>query len=131
MSLIVIFSVLIFGQSQKQNTETNVKFVGTYFVGRGPCQYMDDGIRFWEAVTGFEVNEVALGNVKTGTIPVVLIEDNHKEDFDFPLEIGLKYEVLLKLNKERKEMLQENKYFHLQQTPITMTEIVSIRRIKD
>ena len=129
--LITLFTQSIMGQqtddfgSKEPNKKANIKFVGEYYTGRSPCQYLPNGTRRWRYITGFKVKENILGNIQVKNIE---IDPNYNKTngTDILLEVGKNYIISLTLDKERIKIL-ENK--HTQFTNLNLITNKEITKI--
>ena len=84
---------------------SNIIFIGTFDVGRSPCEFLPDGSHRWMRTTGFKVEEVIRGKVQTSYVEV------HLNDFvgndPIPLEEGQKYYVLIAADDDLQKRLQK------------------------
>ena len=110
--------------------KTNIKFIGEYYTGRGPCQLLPNGTRRWRYITGFKVKTPILGNIQVNNIE---INPNFSENsnINIPLETGENYMISLKLDKERIKILESKNTLSTHLNPITNDEIVEIIKAKD
>jgi len=105
----------------------NIKFIGEYYTGRGPCQYLPNGTRRWRLIAGFKVKKINLGNIQVSDIEISP-DYNKNANIDDSLELGTDYMVSLALDKEKIEILgnKDTQFTHL--NLITNDEIVEIIR---
>ena len=110
--------------------KTNIKFIGEYYTGRGPCQLLPNGTRRWRYITGFKVKEPFLGNIQVNNIE---INPNFSENsnINIPLEVGKNYMISLTLDKERIKILENKDTLFTHLNLITNDEIVEIIKAED
>ncbi len=132
--LITLFTQSIMGQqtgnfsSKELKEKVNIKYIGEYYTGRDPCQYLPNGTRRWRYITGFKVKENVLGNIQVKNIE---INPNYNKDngTDISLEVGKNYIISLILDKERIKILENKNTLFTHLNLITNEEIAEITEV--
>ncbi len=129
--LITLFTQSIMAQktdnfsSKEPKEKANIKFIGEYYTGRDPCQYLPNGTRRWRYITGFKVKANILGNIQVKHIE---IDPNYNKanGTDILLEVGENYTISLILDKERIKTLENENTLFTHLNLITNEEIIEI-----